>query len=69
MPASLKCSFCGKRMIPGTGTMLVRRDGTLLYFCSSKCERNFNLGRKPHRVRWTERYRKEKLQRLGTSGS
>jgi len=49
--------------------MLVRRDGTLLYFCSSKCERNFNLGRKPHRVRWTERYRKEKLQRLGTAGS
>ncbi len=45
-------------MEPGSGLMLVRRDGTVLFFCSSKCERNMKLGRKPHRVKWTERYRK-----------
>ncbi len=58
MPATKKCSFCGQRINPGTGLMFVRRDGSMLFFCSSKCERNHRLGRKPHRVRWTERSRK-----------
>jgi large subunit ribosomal protein L24e len=58
MPVVRKCSFCGGRVEPGSGLMLVKRDGTVLFFCSSKCERNMKLGRKPHRVRWTERYRK-----------
>jgi large subunit ribosomal protein L24e len=58
MPASKKCSFCGRRIDPGTGLMFVRRDGSVLFFCLSKCERNFRLGRKAHRVRWTERSRK-----------
>jgi len=40
--------------------MFVKKDGTILFFCSSKCERNVRLGRKPHRVRWTERYRRSK---------
>jgi large subunit ribosomal protein L24e len=58
MPAARKCSFCGGRIEPGTGLMLVKRDGSILYFCSSKCERNTRLGRKPHRVKWTERARR-----------
>jgi len=40
--------------------MFVKKDGTILFFCSSKCERNVKLGRKPHRVKWTERYRRSK---------
>ncbi|TES84050.1 MAG: 50S ribosomal protein L24e [Hadesarchaea archaeon] len=58
MPVARKCSFCGGRVEPGTGLMFVRRDGSVLFFCSSKCERNFKLNRKPHRVKWTERSRK-----------
>ncbi|MQY68418.1 MAG: 50S ribosomal protein L24e [Hadesarchaea archaeon] len=58
MPVARKCSFCGGRVEPGTGLMFVRRDGSVLFFCSSKCERNFKLKRKPHRVKWTERSRK-----------
>ncbi len=58
MPVARKCSFCGGRVEPGRGLMLVRRDGSVLFLCSSKCERNLKLGRKPHRVKWTERSRK-----------
>ncbi|MGC9434996.1 MAG: 50S ribosomal protein L24e [Methanomicrobiales archaeon] len=47
------CSFCGDRFEPGTGMMYVRRDGTIYYFCSSKCRSNFRLGRIPRRVAWT----------------
>jgi len=62
MPAVRKCSFCGGKIEPGTGLMFVRNDGSVLYFCSSKCERNLRLGRKPQRVRWTERFRKVKRE-------
>ncbi|MDI6642769.1 MAG: 50S ribosomal protein L24e [Candidatus Hodarchaeaceae archaeon] len=58
MPVARKCSFCGGRVEPGSGLMFVRRDGTISFFCSSKCEHNERLGRKPHRVKWTERSRR-----------
>jgi ribosomal protein L24E len=33
--------------------MYVKRDGTVFYFCSSKCERNMiKLGRKRRKVKW-----------------
>ncbi len=62
MPVARKCSFCGGRVEPGTGLMLVKRDGTILFFCSSKCERNSELGRKPAKVKWTERARKARAK-------
>lgn len=68
MPATSRCSFCGGKILPGTGVMLVRRDGSLLYFCSSKCERNFGLGRRPEHIRWTEKHRAEK-RHSGTQAS
>lgn len=49
-----KCSFCGGSIEPGTGKMYVKKDGTIFYFCSSKCQKNQQLGRVPRRVRWTE---------------
>jgi large subunit ribosomal protein L24e len=58
MPVARKCSFCGGRVEPGTGLMFVQRDGSVLFLCSSKCTRNLGLGRKPHRVKWTERSRR-----------
>jgi large subunit ribosomal protein L24e len=47
------CSFCGATLEPGTGKMFVRKDGTIYYFCSTKCQRNHRLGRAPRRVPWT----------------
>jgi len=48
-----KCSFCDKIIEPGTGKMYIKRDGTIFYFCSSKCQKNQKLGRVPRKVRWT----------------
>jgi len=37
MPAVAKCSFCGSDIEVGSGLMYVRNDGSILWFCSSKC--------------------------------
>jgi len=60
MPKSQECSFCGHDFPPGTGIMYVRNDGTILWFCSSKCRKSsLYLKRDSRRVRWTEYYGKE----------
>lgn len=57
MPVTRTCTFCGNEIEPGTGKMYVRRDGTVHYFCSSKCQKNqLKLGRIGRTVRWTRRY-------------
>jgi large subunit ribosomal protein L24e len=61
VPAKRPCSFCAEDIEPGTGKMFIRRDGTIHFFCSSKCERNLlNLGRVPRWTRWTKPYRRAK---------
>nr|WP_321498640.1 50S ribosomal protein L24e [uncultured Methanolobus sp.] len=52
-----KCSFCGELLEPGTGKLFVKKDGSTYYFCTSKCESNFELGRLPRRTVWTEQGR------------
>lgn len=65
MPKRVFCTFCGEQIEPGTGTMYVRKDGTIYNFCSKKCEKNMvELKRKPRTTTWTERYRQEKEQRM-----
>ena len=58
MVKSYICSFCGEEVEPGSGKMFVKKDGSIFYFCSSKCQNNFKLGRVPRRVSWTEAGRK-----------
>jgi large subunit ribosomal protein L24e len=54
-----KCIFCGNVVEKGTGKMFVKKDGKILYFCSSKCEKNtLKLKRKPIKTRWSKRYEK-----------
>ncbi len=61
MPVKRACSFCGEDIEPGTGKMFIRRDGTIHFFCSSKCERNLlHLGRVPRWTAWTRPYRRAK---------
>jgi len=55
------CSFCGNKIEPGTGKMFVRKDGTILFFDKSKCEKNYlKLGREPRKVRWTKEFTEAK---------
>jgi len=52
-----KCSFCGKDILPGKGITLIRNDGSVYNFCSSKCRINqLKLKRDPRKLRWTAKY-------------
>jgi large subunit ribosomal protein L24e len=53
------CSFCGNEIEPGTGKMYIKKDATVYFFCTGKCQKNMiNLKRVPRRVRWTKRFEK-----------
>jgi len=53
------CSFCGNEIEPGTGKMYVKKDGTILNFCSNKCQKNLlKLSRVPRRTGWTKSFNK-----------
>lgn len=53
----VKCTFCGINIPLGTGKMFVQKDAKILYFCSSKCDKNMlKLKRKPIKARWSNRY-------------
>jgi len=54
MPRTRECDYCGDDIEPGTGTMFVRKDGSTVHFCSSKCENNADLGREARNLEWTE---------------
>ncbi len=51
------CHFCGKEIEPGTGIMLVKNDGSILWFCSSKCFKSYKMGRDPRKLPWTKKYK------------
>jgi len=53
----MMCSFCKQNIKKGTGKIYVQKTGKLLYFCSSKCEKNMlKLKRKPRTTKWTQEY-------------
>ena len=61
----MKCDFCGRGIEAGTECIYVDATGKSGHFCSSKCEKNLlKLKRKPQKVRWTERYMREKAIRV-----
>lgn len=56
-----KCTFCGNELKPGTGKMLVLKDGKILYFDRQKCEKNMiKLGRRARTTEWTADYAAQK---------
>ncbi len=55
MPRERRCDFCESDIEPGTGTVFVRTDGTTIDFCSSKCEKNADLGRESRDLEWAGR--------------
>ncbi|HID90429.1 TPA: 50S ribosomal protein L24e [Candidatus Bathyarchaeota archaeon] len=55
--ATRVCSFCGYAVTPGTGLIFVRKDGTVLRFCSRKCRISMLVHRRdPRRLKWTKLY-------------
>jgi len=53
------CSFCGQEIEPGTGKMYIKKDATVFYFCSNKCQKNMlKLKRVPRRTRWSKKFDK-----------
>jgi len=46
------CDYTGEEIEPGTGTMFVRTDGTVLHFKDSKAEKNYLLGREARDLEW-----------------
>ncbi|MCX6777781.1 MAG: 50S ribosomal protein L24e [Candidatus Micrarchaeota archaeon] len=52
----MKCTFCESEISKGTGMIFVKRDGSLEYFCSTKCRKNTHkLKRNPRYFKWTEK--------------
>ncbi|MEM3769894.1 MAG: 50S ribosomal protein L24e [Candidatus Bathyarchaeia archaeon] len=60
MPKLRKCSFCGNEFPHGTGMIYVKNDGTIFWFCSSKCRKNsLKLKRDARKLKWTTYFGKE----------
>ena len=65
----MKCSFCKAEIPPGTGKMFVKRDGSVLFFCSSKCEKNMlKLGRKSRKVKWVSKQKAKAKTEVEATG-
>jgi large subunit ribosomal protein L24e len=48
-----KCSFCKTDVVKGTGKMLAKNSGKVLWFCGRKCEKNMlQLKRNPAKLKW-----------------
>ncbi len=64
------CSFCGEKIEPGTGKMYIRKDGSILYFDKSKCEKNYlKLKREARDVLWTKEGHEARKSRSKTAKS
>ncbi len=52
----MKCSYCTSEIEKGTGTIYVRKNGAIRYYCSKRCL-NLNIvqDRKPNRKEVEER--------------
>ena len=50
----VKCVFCGNEESIHKGVHLIKNEGSISYFCSSKCRKNaLKLGRDKRKVKWT----------------
>jgi large subunit ribosomal protein L24e len=53
-----KCVYCGKMYEFPRGLTFVKNDGSVNYFCSSKCLKNYKMKRR--KVRWVLKSKKLK---------
>ncbi len=52
------CSFCKKGYEFPRGVTVVQKDGSVKYFCGSKCRKNFEMGRVSKKVKWVTKAKK-----------
>ncbi len=55
-----KCSFCGREYEVPYGLTEFDITGHTRHYCSSKCRKNYKLGRDSERVKWTASYHENK---------
>lgn len=68
MVVKRSCSFCAGEIEPGTGSMFVKRDGTVFHFCTSSCRKQqLHLGRVGHRLKWTRAHALRKAAQQASS--
>jgi len=59
----VKCSFCGKEEYSFKGLHLIKNDGSIAYFCSSKCRFNaLKLKRDKRKIRWTAFFKNKRKE-------
>ena len=52
-----QCNFCDRPVAKGSGTMYVKNDSNIMWFCSSKCKKNMlDLKRDPRKFKWTKKF-------------
>ncbi len=57
MPERRVCAFTGDEIEPGTGMMYVKKDGTVLWFKSSKARKNMlKLNRNARKTKWSRHF-------------
>ena len=49
------CWFCKSSYEFPRGITLVEKDGNVKHFCSSKCRKNFDMGRNNRKVNWVKK--------------
>jgi large subunit ribosomal protein L24e len=49
------CTFCKQTYEWPRGVTIVQKDGSLKFFCSSKCRKNSNMGRDNKKVKWVQK--------------
>ena len=55
------CNFCDRTVPKGTGTMLALNNGTVLWFCSSKCKKKHDGSKKrPKKAQMDKEIRKRR---------
>jgi len=55
-----KCTFCGKEIALGNGTMHIKNNGDISWFCSSKCRKNtLDLKRDYRKYKWARKGKSE----------
>jgi len=60
-----KCVFCGKEEEDYKGVYLIKNEGSVLYYCSSKCKKNHvGLRRDRRKIRWTVAFHEQRRKRV-----
>lgn len=59
----VKCVFCGKEEHSFKGVHLIRNDGNIDFYCSSKCRKNaVKLGRDKKKFKWTAAFHEQRVK-------